>query len=64
MALKIYVDFHSLFRLCPKLGQYAREFDASPEWKKHYSEYTAPLLADVEGALGLKYKLSKSVKKG
>lgn len=44
--------------LCPKLGQYAREFDASPEWKKHYSEYTAPLLADVEGALGLKYKLT------
>lgn len=28
-------------------------------WKKHYAETTAPLLAEVQKALGLKYTLSK-----
>ena len=48
------------FRLCPKLDQYEKEFFASEMWQQHYNEKTEPLLAEVEKALGLKYKLSKS----
>ena len=46
-------------RLCPKLGQYQRECYNTDSWKKHYQQFTAPLLAEVQTALGLKYNLSK-----
>ena len=49
-----------LFSLCPKLNQYREEFFASESWKQHYNEITEPLMAEVEKALGLTYKLSKS----
>ena len=49
-----------LFSLCPKLNQYRKEFFASESWKQHYNEITEPLMAKVEKALGLTYKLSKS----
>lgn len=44
--------------LCPKLNQYQKEFFASESWKQHYNEKTEPLLAEVEKALGLTYKLT------
>ncbi|CAH3125508.1 unnamed protein product [Porites lobata] len=55
---KLYDDIEPNANLCPKLEQYEKEFFASDMWKKHYAETTAPLLAEVQKALGLKYTLT------
>ncbi|XP_015750901.1 PREDICTED: counting factor 60-like [Acropora digitifera] len=54
-----YDDMEPNPTLCPKLGQYQRECYKTDSWKKHYQQFTAPLLAEVQTALGLKYNLCK-----
>ncbi|XP_074614562.1 counting factor 60-like [Acropora palmata] len=53
-----YDDMEPNPTLCPKLGQYQRECYNTDSWKKHYQQFTAPLLAEVQTALGLKYNLT------
>lgn len=45
------VNICTIYRLCPKFGEYEKQFLNSPVWLNHYKAVTYPLLTAVSKAV-------------